>query len=201
MLLCYAPNSRAVRVAWAMEELGLDYEVERYTVGDRNLRTPEYRAKNPNGRVPTLIDGDVTLFESGAIIQYLLARYSDGSLVPDVNSPEFPVYLQWFHYTEGMIMPQMNNLVVETILLPPEKSSAVHAKRATKLLTQILAAVDDHMKDRDYIAGDFTGADFMIGHSVVMSGRMGADLSHYDNLRAYAERIEARPAFQRAENK
>lgn len=201
MLLCYAPQSRAVRAAWAMEELGIDYEVERYSVGDPNLRTPEFRAKNPNGRVPTLIDGDITLHESGAIIQYLLAKYSDGSLVPGVSTPEFPQYLQWFHYTEGMIMPQINNLVVETKLLPPEKSSEVHARRATKLLTQILAAVDAQMAGREYIIGDFSGADFMIGHAVVMSGRLGADMSAYDNLRAYAERIEARPAFQRAETR
>ncbi|MEX0286145.1 MAG: glutathione S-transferase family protein [Paracoccaceae bacterium] len=202
MLLCYAPNSRAVRVAWAMEELGLDYDVERYTVGDPNLRTPEFRAKNPNGRVPTLIDGDITLYESGAIVQYLLAKYSDGSLVPDVGSPEFASYLQWFHYTEGMIMPQMNNLVVETILLPPEKASETHAKRARKLITQILGAVEAHMSDgRDYIVGDFSGADFMIGHAVVMSGRLGADLSQYPSLQAYGARCEARPAFQAAENK
>ncbi|MBO6774895.1 MAG: glutathione S-transferase family protein [Marinibacterium sp.] len=201
MLLCYAPQSRAVRAAWAMEELGIDYEVERYSVGDPNLRTPEFRAKNPNGRVPTLIDGDITLHESGAIVEYLLAKYSDGSLVPDVSTAQYPQYLQWFHYTEGMIMPQINNLVVETKLLPPEKSSEVHARRATKLLTQILAAVDAQMAGRDYIIGDFSGADLMIGHAVVMAGRLGADMSAYDNLRAYVERIEARPAFQRAETK
>lgn len=201
MLLCYAPQSRAVRAAWAMEELGIDYEVERYSVGDPNLRTPEFRAKNPNGRVPTLIDGDITLHESGAIVEYLLAKYSDGALVPDVSAAEYPQYLQWFHYTEGMIMPQINNLVVETKLLPPEKSSEVHARRATKLLTQILAAVDAQMDGRDYIIGDFSGADLMIGHAVVMAERLGADMSAYDNLRAYAERIEARPAFRRAETK
>lgn len=202
MLLCYAPQSRAVRVAWAMEEMGLDYEVERYSLGDPNLRTPEFRAKNPNGRVPTLVDGDITLHESGAIVEYLLARYGDGSLVPEVGTPEFATYLQWFHYTEGMIMPQMNALVVETILLPPDRRSEPHAKRATKLMTQMLAALEVHMSDgRAYVAGDLTGADFMIGHAVVMAGRMGADMSAYPHLQAYAARIEARPAFQRAEAK
>ncbi len=202
MLLSYAPNSRAVRVAWVMEELGIDYEVEKFTLGDPNLRTPEFRAKNPNGRVPTLIDGDVTLHESGAIVEYLLGRYGDGQLVPAPSSDAYPVYLQWFHYTEGMIMPQMNNLVVETILLPPEKASETHAKRAKKLLTQILGGVEAHMSDgREYIAGAFSGADFMIGHAVVMAGRLGADMSSYPNLQAYAARIEARHAFQAAESK
>ena len=62
-------------------------------------------------------DGNVTLFESGAIVQYVLAKYGNGRLVPDVSSPDFPTYLQWLHYAEGMIMPPVNTIIVETILL------------------------------------------------------------------------------------
>lgn len=199
MKLYYAPQSRAVRVAWLLEELGLDYDVEQYKLGDPNLRTPEYRQRHPMGRVPVLEDGDVTIFESGAIIQYVLARHGNGRLVPDVASSDFPVYLQWFHYTEGMIMPPINQIVIETLLLPPDRRSEAHAKRATKLLGQMLGAVDIHMAGRDFAAGDFSGADIMLGHAVIMSGRLGADMAPYDNLRAYAARLEARPAFQRAE--
>lgn len=201
MKLSYAPQSRAVRVAWLLEELGIDYEVEPYTLGDPALRSPQYRARHPMGRVPLLEDGDVTIFESGAIIQYVLARHGGGRLVPDVAAPEFPVYLQWFHYTEGMIMPPINQIVVETILLPPDRRSEAHAKRNTKLLSQMLEAVERHMEGRDFIAGDFSGADIMTGHAVIMSGRLGADISAFQNLQAYAARLEARPAFQRAERK
>ena len=80
MKLYYAPYSRAVRVAWLLEELDLLYEVEKFTVGDRVLREPEYKKVHPLGRIPVLIDGDAKLYESGAIVQYILAKYSSGKL-------------------------------------------------------------------------------------------------------------------------
>ena len=104
MKLYFAPNSRAVRIAWLLEELGLDYEVEKYTVGDRALRTPEYYKIHPMGRIPVLEDGQIRIYESGAIVQYLLARYGDGKFSPKVEDPMFPEYLQWLHYAEGSIM-------------------------------------------------------------------------------------------------
>ena len=101
MKLYFAPNSRAVRIAWLLEELGLEYDVEKYKVGDRALRTPEYYKIHPMGRIPVLEDGETRIYESGAIVQYLLARHGDGKFVPDVNDPSFPEYLQWLHYAEG----------------------------------------------------------------------------------------------------
>ena len=195
MKLYFAPNSRAVRVAWLLEELGLDYEVAKFNLGDREMRAPDYLAVHPMGRVPALEDGDVTLFESGAIVQYILARYGEGRLQPPVQDPDFPQYLQWLHYCEGMIMPPMNTIVVETILLPPDRRSEPHAKRATKLLTQMLTAVNAHMQGRDYIAGAFSAADIMTGHAVMMARKFGADFSDKPNLELYADRLAARPAF------
>ncbi len=78
MKLYFAPNSRSVRSAWLLEELGLDYELERFTLGDKAMRDAAYLAKNPNGRVPVLEDGDVRITESTAIAQYLVARYGNG---------------------------------------------------------------------------------------------------------------------------
>lgn len=199
MKLFYAPNSRAVRVAWLLEELGLDYEVEKFNLGDKAMRAPEYLSVHPMGRVPALEDGDTILFESGAIIQYLLARYAEGRFQPAVDSPYFPDFLQWLHYAEGMIMPPMNSIVVETILLPPERQSEVHAKRATKLLGQMLYAVNHRLADRDYLAGEFSAADMMTGHAVIMSGRLGADHTGMDNLAPYIARLTSRDAFKRAE--
>ena len=198
MKLYFAPNSRSVRTAWLLEELGLDYELERFTLGDKAMRDAAYLAKNPNGRVPVLEDGDVTISESTAIAQYLVARYGNGRFVPATDSPDFPVYLQWLHYAEGMIMMPMGQIVVETILLPPERRSEEHAKRATKLLGRMLIAVEAHMDGREYLAGDFTAADTITGHAVLMCKRMGADMTGMDNLAAYMDRLMARPAAQKA---
>lgn len=121
MKICHAPNTRSVRIVWLLEELGIPYELEKFKLGDPSMRSPEYTKVHPMGRVPALQDSDTTIFESGAIVQYVLARYGNGRMVPDAASADFPQYLQWLHYAEGMIMPPVNTIVVETILLPPER--------------------------------------------------------------------------------
>ena len=202
MKLYYAPESRAVRVAWILEELGLEYEVHKFSLGERSMREPEYLALHPMGRVPALEDEDIHLFESGAIIQYILAKYGEGKFVPSSENPDFASYLQWFHYAEGMIMPPMNTLVVETILLPPERRTEVNVKRASKLLNQMLYAVNANLTDKEYLVGsEMTAAEFMTGHAVIMSQRLGIDMEDKPNLSKYIERLEGREAFQRASNK
>jgi glutathione S-transferase len=198
MKLYHAPGSRSSRIVWLFEELGLPYELETIPLGDKRMREPEYLKVHPGGRVPALEDGDVSIFESGAIIQYVLARYGDGRLVPDVAAPEFPLYLQWFHYAEGMMMPQINVIVVETKFLPPEKRNDTNVARATKLLTRMLGAVDAALETRDFLAGDFGAADLMTGHACVVAERLGADLSAVPNVRAYIDRLKARPALGKA---
>jgi glutathione S-transferase len=198
MKIHFAPNTRAVRIVWLFEELGLPYELERYKLGDPAMRSPEYRKVHPMGRVPALEDGDVTIFESGAIVEYVLARYGNGRLMPKVSSPEFPAYLQWLHYAEGMIMPPVNTIVVETILLPPERRNQGNVDRATKLLGQMLSAVDQHLVGREYLAGEFSGADIMTGHACTVAARLKADVSDKPNVAAYIARVNARPALQKA---
>ncbi len=199
MKVYFAPNSRAVRTVWLLEEIGLPYELERFTLGQKEMRGPEYARINPNGRVPTLVDGDITITESTAIAQYLAAKYSPG-LAPGPEDPNFATYLQWLHYAEGMIMPPVNNYVVETILLPPERRNEAMAKRALKLLNKVLAAAETHMEGRDFIAGEFNVADTVTGHAVIISRRLGADFSVLPNLAAYADRLETRPAFKAADS-
>lgn len=198
MKLYFAPNTRAVRTAWLLNELGIDYEIERFTLGDKAMREPAFLAVSPNGRVPVLEDGKVRITESTAIAQYLVTRHGNGRFAPAPEDESFPTYLEWLHYGEGMLMAPMGNYVVETILLPPERRSEEHAKRAVKLLTRLLAAVDRHMEGRDYLAGDFTAADTITGHACLMSNRMGIDLAPMPNLAAYVDRLKARPALQDA---
>lgn len=198
MKVYFAPNSRAVRTVWLLEEIGQPYELERFTLGQKEMRGPEYAKVNPNGRVPTLIDGDVTISESTAIAQYIGARYAP-ELTPGPDAANFAMYLQWLHYAEGMIMPPINNYVVETILLPPDRRNEANAARALKLLNRTLGAAEAHMQGREFIAGDFTVADTITGHAVMMSRRLGADFTNCPNLSAYANRLEGRAAFRAAE--
>ena len=198
MKVYFAPNSRAVRTVWLLEEIGEPYELERFTLGQKEMRGPEYAKINPNGRVPTLIDGETTITESTAIAQYLGAKYAP-ELTPGPDASNFAMYLQWLNYAEGMIMPPINNYVVETILLPPERRNDEIAARSLKLLNRVLIAAEAHMEGREFIAGDFTIADTITGHAVIMSRRLGADFNNCPNLAAYADRLEARRAFKAAE--
>ena len=156
------------------------------------------RFLKPLGRVPVLHDGDVSLYESGAIVEYILARHAPGRLAPAVESEEFPRYLQWFHYAEGMIMPPVNTLVVETILLPEDKRNPVNAVRAEKLLARMLDAVEQGLEGREYLAGDFSAADIMCGHACIVGSSRLTDRAGRPNLSAYVERLKARPALAAA---
>ncbi len=200
MKLHFAPNSRAGRIVWLLEELGLDYELNKMAFHPKDLKSDEHRKRHPLGRVPVLDDGDVSIFESGAIVEYVLARYGDGRLKPAVDTPEFPEYLQWFHYCEGMVMPPVNTIVVQTILLPPDRRDEKALAQAQRLLSKAVAPVDEALEGREYLIGDFSAADVMLGHALFMANRLGQVSDEMKNLKAYVKRIEARPAFQTAIN-
>jgi glutathione S-transferase len=194
--LHHAPNSRAGRIVWLLEELGLPYEINKMRFHPADLKSEEHRARHPLGRVPVLEDGDVSIFESGAIVEYILARHTDGALKPAPDSPLFPEFLQWFHYCEGMVMPPVNTIIVQTMLLPPERRSEEALGQAQRLLSKALAPVNQALEGREYLIGDFSAADIMLGHACFMSRRLGCVGEDMTALNAYIDRIEARPAFQ-----
>lgn len=200
LTLHFAPNSRAGRIVWLLEELGLDYELNHMDFHPKDLKSDAHRARHPLGRVPVLDDGDVSIYESGAIVDYVLERHNNGGLKPAVQAAEFPAYLQWFHYCEGMVMPPINTIVVQTILLPPDRRDEKALGQAQRLLTKALVPVNDALAGKDYLIGDFSGADIMLGHACFMANRSGCVTNEMTNLLAYIERIAARPAFDKAIN-
>lgn len=196
--LHFAPNSRAGRIVWLLEELDLPYELNRMDFHPKDLKSDAHRARHPLGRVPVLDDGDVSIFESGAIVEYVLERHKNGGLKPDTDAATYPDYLKWFHYCEGMVMPPINIVVVNTLLLPPDRQDQNALAQAKRLLSKALAPVDAALEGKDYLIGDFSAADIMLGHACFMSNRIGCVSDEMSNLKAYIARIEARPAFQKA---
>jgi len=194
----FVAHTRAGRIIWLLEELGLEYEVNIMPFTKEGLKSEEHRSRHALGRVPVLEDGDVSIYESGAIVQYILERHKDGGLKPSVDSPEFPFYLQWFHYCEGMVMPPMNQIVVQTILLPPDRRDENVLKQAQKLLSKSLAPVNETLAGKDYLIGDFSAADIMLGHSCFMANMQGCVSDEMENIKAYVEKIAARSAFKKA---
>lgn len=198
--LHFAPNSRAGRIVWLLEELALPYELNEMAFHPKDLKSDEHRARHPLGRVPVLEDGDVTIYESGAIVEYVLERHRNGGLKPAVETPEWPAYQQWFHYCEGMVMPPVNTIVVQTVLLPPERRDETALGQAQRLLSKALGPVEDALAGKDYLIGDFSGADIMLGHACFMANRLGCVSDEMPNLKGYVARIAARPAFDKAIN-
>ena len=196
--LYLTPNTRAGRIAWILEELNMDYELEILPFTKEGLKSPEHRARHALGRVPVIEDGDISIFESGAIIQYILDRYDNKGLKPEIDSNEYPYYLQWFHYCEGMVMPPMNQIVVQTVLLPEDRRDEKVLNQATNLLSKALTPVNKFLENRDYLIGDFSAADCMLGHSCFMANRFGTVSNDMQNIKRYISNIESRPAFQKA---
>jgi len=196
--LHFAPNSRAGRIVWLLEELELPYEINKMAFHPKDLKSDEHRSRHPLGRVPVLEDGDLTLWESGAIVEYILERHKNGGLKPAVEAKEYPEYLQWFHYCEGMVMPPVNTIVVQTILLPPDRRDETALGQAQRLLSKALAPIDTALAGKEYLIGDFSAADVMLGHACFMSNRVGCVTDEMPNLKAYVERVSARPHFQTA---
>jgi glutathione S-transferase len=198
--LHFAPNSRAGRIVWLLEELGLEYDINKMAFHPKDLKSDDHRARHPLGRIPVIEDGEVMLYESGAITEYILERHKNGGLKPAVDDPRYPAYLQWFHYCEGMVMPPVNTIVVQTILLSPDRRDETALGQAQRLLTKALEPVNEALEGKDYLIGDFSAADIMLGHAVFMSNRLGCVADDKVNLKRYVANIEGRPAFKTAIN-
>ena len=198
LTLHFAPNSRAGRIVWLLEELELEYDINKMAFNPKDLKSDEHRARHPLGRVPVLDDGDVRIYESGAIVEYIIERHKNGGLKPEVSDPLYPEYLQWFHYCEGMVMPPVNTIVVQTLLLPPDRRDETVLGQAQRLLAKALEPVDESLAGRDYLIGAFSAADVMLGHACFMSNRLGCVSDEMANLKGYVERISERPAFKTA---
>ena len=198
--LHHAPTSRAGRIVWLLEELEIKYELNSMKFHPSDLKSDEHRKRHPLGRVPVLEDGNIILYESGAIVEYILEKHAPGKLKPSVHTDIYPQYLQWFHYCEGMIMPPINIIVVQTILLPKERQNLESLSQAQKLLGKALLPVDQNLENKEYLIGEFSGADIMLGHSLYMSNKLGCVSDEMANIKAYIERIKARPHFIKAIN-
>ena len=199
LTLHFAPNSRASRTLWLLEELGLTYQLNRMDFSPKDLKSDEHRARHPLGRIPVLEDDDISIYESGAIAEYILERHKNGGLKPAPEDPRFPEYLQWFHYCEGMVMPPINTIIVHTLLLPPDRQDETVRGQAERLLAKSWLPVESAMVGKDYLIGDFSAADTMLGHACIMSQRLGIITEEaFPLLSAYAARLLTRPACAKA---
>ncbi len=192
----HLPFSRSLRVRWLLEELELPYELETRSFAD--LKTPEHLALHPLGKVPVVRDGDLVLFESGAILQHLLERYGDGRLEPKRGTDERSLYWQWFHFAEATLTPPLGLVIQHGSRLPEAERSPEALAFGRRSLRQALAVVEAALAGRSWLLPEFSAADIMMGYSIKLTQLVGQLEDGEPNLRSYLARCEERPAYVRA---
>lgn len=191
----HVPGTRSLRVIWACEELKLPYEIETVPFTAEFRESQEWRKINPVGKVPAMTDGELTLFESGAMVQYLLDRYGDGKLQPERGTPEHALYMQWSWFAEATFARPLGEIVNHNRAFGETgvSEAALEEMRARSRLC--LKAVDDAIDGQEYIAGDFSAADIMLGYSVYLCERL-APSDECKRANAYWARLQQREACQ-----
>ena len=204
-------NSRSQRVLWLLEELGVAYEVKRYERDPNTLLAPpELLAVHPLGKSPVITDGDLTVAESGAIVEYLVGKYGGGRLIPPAGSPERMRYTYWLHYAEGSAMPPLLlKLVFDRMSKAPipwpfsamarRIAAGVKSSFVQPQLTRHLDFMESELKSRTWFAGEeFSAADIQMSFPLeAAASRAGLDASR-PKLFAFLGRIHTRVAYRRA---
>lgn len=192
-------TSRSERIVWLMEELGLPYAMEMIHRTPNIIAPESLQQVHPLGRAPIIVDGDTVLAESGAIVEYVIARYGQGRLGVAPGAGNFAQYLYWLHYAESSLMLQLlREWSLDRML--PDADATPGMARVRAVTQQHLAFVDVHLATTPFFAGpELTGADIMMVFPFGTLRRFRAlDLASYPAIEAYLARIEARPAYQRA---
>ena len=199
LTLYHSPRTRSLRVLWLLEELGVPYELQTLTFAPADLKSEAYLRINPLGKVPAIRDGDVQMFESGAIVEYLVERYGDGRLAPPLGTAQRAAYLQWVHFAESTAMPPISDLAQHTMFKPEAERLAAIVPDALARIRAWMQTLEAALGGRDYACGaDFTAADVMLGYSVLLTKWFNLIGDEYPNLAAYVARLEQRPALQTA---
>lgn len=193
-------KSQSERIVWLCEELGIPYDLKVYQRAPR-LAPPDYKALHPMGSAPVITDGPVTLAESGAVVEYILAKYGEGRLALGKDHPDFADYLYWLHFANGTLQPGFMRLMVTTLLDAPADNPT--RQWGEKRLAQALGLMDQRLGANAWLAGaEFTAADIMTVFSLTtMRHFQPYDLTPYPHIRAYLQRVAARPGYQRAMQK
>jgi glutathione S-transferase len=202
-------NSRSQRVLWLLEELGVPYDIKHYQRNaTTNLAPPELLQVHPLGKAPVITDGDVTVAETGAIIEYLVDR-AGGTLRPNAGTPEHRRYTYWLHFAEGSAMPP---LVMTLVLGRIKKAGPFFVKPiARRIADSVLGGfvmpnikrqlkfMEGELAGRPWFAGtEFSAADVQMSFPLEVAGARGGLDAQYPRLTDFLARIHARPAYQAA---
>lgn len=204
--LHHLEQSRSIRIIWALEELGLEYQIKYYKRLPTLSAPPELKEVHPLGKAPILTDGDLTIAESAAILEYLQTKYDTEQQFKPKNVEDTLQYTYWMHYAEGSLMPLLVFTLVLTnvpkhvpfLIRPIAKqiTKGIKGGFITPRLSDHIPFLEKHLTTHQFFAGEFSFADIQMSFPVIaMQERTGKT---HPRMKAYVERLQQRPAFQKA---
>jgi len=196
-----SPPTRAMRVIWMLEEMGLPYEVHPVAF-DKRLSDPDFLEASPTGSFPGMRDGDVRMMESCAILEYLGTKYGPTPLVPKSSDPSYPTYIAYLHFGEASLSAPLNVTIATRFFAPADQKENWASQFAIDSFVRKSAALLRPLARSPYVAGGtFTAADISCGFALGLARFLGVEERLDPKLREYLGRLAERPAFQRMMSK
>lgn len=197
----HVAGTRGLRAIWTCEELAIPYEVEVISFDAAFRASPEWRRLNPVGKVPAMTDGELVMFESGAMVQYLVDRYGQGKLQPKPGTPDHALYLQWSWFAEATFSRPLGEVVNHGREFPGDRRITEVVDEMKNRATLSLEAVAEEISDKQYlVAEEFSAADIMMGYTIMLADRL-LDKPLPDKIIPYWEQLNEREGFTIAQAK
>jgi glutathione S-transferase len=199
LTIYHAPRSRSLRVVWLAEELGLPYRLHTLEMFSDAMKAPDYLRIHPLGKVPAIDDEGFVLWETTAILSYLIGRYSDGSLLPPRETQDGARALQWMEFGENSLTVIMGEIAAHSGPIPEKWRVPALVDRGRAIAPTLVAIVEEALGGGPYILGErFSAADIMLGFGLGIARYLEFVSDATPRTRDYLERLTARPAYQRA---
>jgi glutathione S-transferase len=191
----HIPRTRSQKIVWLAEEMGLAYEVKAETFGQPSAA---FLAVNPAGAFPAIVDGEVTMAESPAIMLYMAERYGPTPLAPKPGDARYAEYLQFLIFGEASMAAFLNPLLMTRFQAPDDQKENFTTEAARNLFRSRLKSLDAQLAKGDHMAGDFTAADVSVGYALGLGEMVGLGADYSPKVQDYWARLQARPAYQAA---
>ena len=191
-----SPRSSAGRCVWALEEAGVPYTLKEIDMRNKEHKSPEFLKINPMGKVPAMVDGEITLFESMAINYYIADNYKKELL--GTNALEKGLAMQWSFWATSELQPPIIECFIQKVFMPEDKRDHSVIEKNLNRLPDLLTVLDNSLAGKKYLAGNqFTIGDINTASVVSICAMMGVDLGAYKNIQSWLGAMNERPAFQK----
>ncbi|MYE11785.1 MAG: glutathione S-transferase family protein [Gammaproteobacteria bacterium] len=195
----HVKGTRGFRPIWFCEERGLPYEIEVIDFSPEFRSKAEWRALSPTGKVPVMTDGHLTMFESGAMVDYLVERYGGGNLVPEPGTADSALCRQWCWFGESTFARPVGETSNHHRIAPERGTVPFVLEDGWARMRLCLDTLEGALADADYlVANTFGIADIMTGYTLALASHRGMVSDDHPNCRAYVARLSERPAYQAA---